>query len=117
MALGPRHALLLTWLNEPDDRPRFHGDDGLAAELNRAVIGQVDEQWFHHPARRPTTLAADLLAERACGALGRYLFPEYGYQDVVRSQRRVDTFRNLEQMIEDPIPGELRVAGVRRNAA
>jgi hypothetical protein len=43
--------------------------------------------------------------------------PGYGYQAVAESQRRVDTLKNLEHMIETPVPSELRVAGVRRVAA
>ena len=117
MALDPHHALVLTWLNEPDDGPRILGDDQLAAELNRAVIGQTDEQWFHHPARRPTTLTPPLLTTQACGPVGRRLFPDYGYQDVVQSQRRLDTLRNLQRVIKDPFSCELRIAGVRRRAA
>jgi hypothetical protein len=116
MALDPCHALVLTWLNEPDDGMRLSGNDRLAAELNRAVIGQADKQWFHHPARRPITLTPPLLTNKACGPIGPELFPEHRPDDFVHSQRRLDTFRNLKRMIEKPVPGELRVAGVRRAA-
>ena len=116
MALGPRHALVLTWLNEPDEGLRLPGNDWLAAELNHAVVGQADTQWFHHPVRRPTTLLPPLLDIRAAGPLGPQLFPDHSPDDLIHSQRRLDTFRNLERMIENPVPGELRVAGVRRAA-
>src|SRR4051794_38069288 len=56
MALGPHHALLLSWRDEPDARTIARGDDRVAAQLNRATIAQADEQWFHHPSRRATTL-------------------------------------------------------------
>jgi hypothetical protein len=112
MALDPRHALLMTWLNEPDDGPMFHGTDRVAAELNRAVIGQADEQWFHHPARRPTTLTPGTTPEQGCGAIGRLLFRDYDHESALCSQRRLDTLENLESMIEGQISGDLRVAGV-----
>jgi hypothetical protein len=117
MALDPRHALLLTWLNEPDDGPRLVGDDHLSTQLNRAVIGQADEQWFHHPARRPTTLTSSMLADRQCDAIGRLVIPGYGSEEAKCSQRRLDTVRNIEHMIEHRVPGELRIASVRRAAA
>jgi hypothetical protein len=116
MALDPSHALVLTWLNEPDDGLRLPGNDWVAAELNHAVIGQADAQWFHHPVRRPTTLIPPLLDIRVAGPVGPQLFPDHSPNDLVHSRRRVDTFRNLKRMIENPVPGELRVAAVGRAA-
>ena len=117
MALDPRHALVLTWLNEPDDGPRVRGDDWLAAQLNGTVIKQADDQWFHHPVRRPTTLVPSPTLEQPTGPIGGQLFPGYDSAAAAVSRRRVDTLANLERMIENPVPGQLRVAGVRRNPA
>jgi hypothetical protein len=116
MALDPRRVLLLTWMNVPDDGPRIRGSDEIAAELNRVVIGQADEQWFHHPSRRATTLSTSFDL-KSCGPVARTLFPGYGYDAVMQSQRRMDTLRNLEDMVEEGAAGELRIAGVKRSVA
>jgi hypothetical protein len=60
-AIGPKHALLLTWGDGANDGQRVGCDDQIAAQLNRAVIRQADTEWFHHPARRPTTFIAPVL--------------------------------------------------------
>jgi hypothetical protein len=117
MPLDPRRALLLTWRNLPDDAPTIRVRDDIAVQLNRAVIGQADQQWFHHPDRRPTTLDATFAADGVCRAIGRMLLPGYGYDEAIGSQRRLDTLHNLQTMVEDRVPGELRIAGVKRAAA
>jgi hypothetical protein len=85
IATSPRQALVLTWLDEPDDLPPRHGTDALAAQLNRAVISQADQEWFHHPARRPTTLIPPLLASTGCAPVGRLLYSHYNSRYAERS--------------------------------
>jgi hypothetical protein len=115
--LDPSHALLLTWLNEPDDGPALPCGDQIAAELNRAVIGQVDKDWFHHPERRPTTVTASNLRPGGCGLIGRALLHGYTAEQARDSRRRHDAARNLDQMIDEEITDRLIVAGVGRAAA
>jgi Protein of unknown function (DUF4238) len=117
IATNPQQALVLTWLDEPDDTPPHRGTDELAAQLNRAVISQADQEWFHHPARRPTTLTPPLFASSGCAPLGRLLHAHYDARYAEQSRRRADTTANLEQMIEEGISDEMRVVSVARTAA
>lgn len=117
LALGPRHALLMTWLDEPDDGPAVRGGHDEAAQLNRAVIGQADREWFHHPARRPTTLTPPLLQADRCGPLGREVLPAYDWRKALDSRRRRETAANLEQMVENRVNDHVRIVSVRRHAA
>jgi hypothetical protein len=114
IALGSRHALLLTWLNEPCDGPVIHAGDDVAAELNRAVIGQEDQEWFHHPERRPTRLIAPLFYEVAtCGLLGRRLLADYDYESAVASPRRWRALRNLDRMVEEDVKDRVEIVAVK----
>jgi hypothetical protein len=117
IAVGPRHALLLTWLNEPcDDGIALAGDD-VAAHLNRAVICQREDEWFHHPDRRPTTLVAPLFSEVVdCRLLGRQLLPGYDYEAAVSSPRRWKALGNLDRMVERDIKDRVEIVSVESAA-
>jgi Protein of unknown function (DUF4238) len=99
--IGPRHALLFTWSDGTRDGIRVRGDDGMAAELNRAVTAQADTQWFHHPSRRPTTFAAPFLQPRTCSAIGRALLPGYGWERALVSRRRIATAAMIDQDLNE----------------
>jgi hypothetical protein len=115
--LGPRHELVLTWQDEPSSEQPVTGTYELATQLNRAAIAQADRHWFHHPARRPTTLTALDLASKECRPVGRTFIPGYGSGAALSSRRRADTAMLLEQMIEDNPVGEIRIVRVRSPAA
>jgi hypothetical protein len=117
IAVGPRHALLLTWLNKPCDVGILHAGDDVAAHLNRAVIGQRENEWFHHPERRPTTLIAPLFSEvSTCGLLGRRLLPGYDYEAAVSSPLRWKAQSNLDRMVERDIKDRVEIVSVKRVA-
>lgn len=115
--VGPRHALLMTWLSEPDDGPPLRVGDDIAANLNRSVIAQADKEWFHHPARRPTTLVPGDFAIAGCSPLGSALLDRYDRAHAHGSRRRVDAGVGLERLIEEGQTGQMIVAGVRRVSA
>jgi hypothetical protein len=111
-AIGPRHALLFTWLDEPSDEGvRYAGDD-VAAQLNRAVIAQADKEWFHHPNRRPTTLTAGELDSRICRPIAPMLLPGYGSQYASASRRRADATSAVLDLLESGRPAEVRITRV-----
>jgi len=113
-AIGPNRALLFTWLNDVESkRPVFACDD-FAAELNRAVIGQADKEWFHHPERRATRLKRDDLNVEVCSSLGHQFIPEYSTRYALESPRRIHASELVNRMIEDQIVDEFHVARVRR---
>lgn len=97
--LSPRHLLLMTWLNEPGFG-RVRADEQIAALANRTTIGQADRQWFHHPARKPTTLLASDLSDRGCRPIGAMFVPGYGWQVARDSPRRAHTRHSIEYAIE-----------------
>jgi hypothetical protein len=114
IAIGPRHALLLTWLNEPCGGPALRAGDDVAAELNRATIGQQDQEWFHHPARRPTRLIAPLFSEiAACGSLGRKLLAGYDFESATASPRRWRALANLHRMVEKGTKDRVEIVAVK----
>jgi uncharacterized protein DUF4238 len=100
VALGPELALLCTWRDGPDSGPPFAGNEQLAAELNRAVIGQRDEEWFYRPGRRPNTITTANFDPNGCHPIGRLVLPGYGIEDVRNSVRHRETTRNVESMVE-----------------
>lgn len=117
LAVGPRHALVFTWHDEPSPKAVVRGRDEIAAQLNRAVIAQADRDWFHHPARRPTTLTPPDLGSKVCLPVGSRLIAGYGAEAARSSSRRADTAANVERMIEDEITDQIRVVRVRPVAA
>jgi len=110
--IHPRRALLFTWANEPDTRDTVDGTHDMAANMNRAVIGQADREWFHHPERRATRLGIDGLPSFECRPLGRLLLPDYGTEAAIKSQRRFDATKCINEMIEHRAKGKMRVARV-----
>lgn len=113
--VGPRHALLLTWHDGLADGTVIRADDGIAAQLNRAVVGQADEQWFYHPDRRPTTLIPRNLGDASCSAIGRTLIPGYGWHAAIASDRRARAATILRQ--PDHGAADIRVAKRQLRAA
>jgi hypothetical protein len=95
-----------------DEAPLIRGTDRIATQLNFGTVAQADREWFHHPARRPTTLDPADLSSGPLRPLGREVLRPYGRDEAIASQRRVDAAKNLTQMIEDRNGGELRVVRV-----
>jgi hypothetical protein len=111
-ALGPDTALVCTWMDRPDGEPPIPGDEAVAAQLNRAVIGQADGEWFYRPGRRPTTITADNFQPFGCRPVGRLFLADYGAAHVRGSRRRAETMRNAETMIETDTRGRVVIAKV-----
>lgn len=60
--VSPRHAILMTWCDEPDDEaPRISCARQDAAALNAFTIAQAERQWFHRPGREPPRASGSLL--------------------------------------------------------
>ena len=116
-AVGPRHALLFTWRDEPSASTAIEGSDEIAAQLNRAVIAQADREWFHHPARRPTRLTPPILEAGRCVPIGRIVHPDYTWETALTSRRRAETAISVERMVEDDVDGEVRVVRIGPRAA
>jgi hypothetical protein len=116
-ALTPRHALVMAWIDEPDDGPVMNGDDALAAQLNRAVIAQADEQWFHHPARRPVRLIPPDLHAASCEPVSHRLHAGYDAVAASSSQRRIQAGANLDELIELQTANMVKTVAIERTTA
>lgn len=60
MALTPSRAIVLTWLDEPNDLPPMRGHPHLARQLNHSTRLQAEKQWFSRPGSSPAVRDADL---------------------------------------------------------
>lgn len=94
LALTPRHALVMSWLDAPDGDPVVQGAFEQASNLNASAATQADTQWFHHPRRVPVQIVAPAM-EPSCGPLSVTLFPGYDTAAAERSQR----FRKAHDII------------------
>ena len=115
--IDPRRALIFTWANRPDTPKPVRASYDIAADLNRAVIAQLDNEWFHHPSRRPTCLPLTGIPTSECRPIGRLLVPGYGPTQALRSKRREHAEECLSRMIRDQVVDGFHVARVVRAAA
>jgi hypothetical protein len=100
--IDPNRLLLFTWANSLDTPAPLPGSDDIAADLNRATIGQAEQEWFHHPERRPTRLhRSGVFAVEECAPIGRRLLPDYGSAPALQSPRRREAERCIERMTEE----------------
>jgi hypothetical protein len=54
LPLSPRHAVLMTWADKPDEEDAVvPGTRDAAANLNAFTVATADRQWFHRPGRIP----------------------------------------------------------------
>jgi len=107
-ALDRRHALLLTWRDEPDgDRVRV--DEELVTSLNAFARGQAKYQWFHHPDIEP------LVHSRPSRPISPELFDGYGPQAVATSERRRILDRELQPKIGQKSDRQITVVTMDRH--
>jgi hypothetical protein len=94
--VSPCHALLMTWLDLPDDvAPTVIGNKEIAASVNAFTVAEAEHQWFHLPGVTAPRASGQLLpvAPRLVG----------GYSDDVArgSLRRNETSRRIQHKIGD----------------
>jgi hypothetical protein len=99
--MTPRRALLMTWLDEPDDEAgRVQGNRDLAARINAFVIASADRQWFHVP---------DVAVPRATGQLvpiSAGLIKGYGMAAAANSDRRSEANKLIQPKIGANVIGD-----------
>ncbi len=106
--LDPRHALLMTWLDAPEDRLWLPGERAHAASINCAVKQQALEEWFCQPGPTPPFMAGRVLnadrfsmLEEQTFLISESLLPGYTVDHAAASKRRQDTIGILTKLIED----------------
>jgi hypothetical protein len=106
--VDPRHALLLTWWDVPEDQPPIRADREVLRDLNAAVIGQADRQWFHRPGPVPPHGA------RPHRPIASRLLRAYDVGAANRSRRREFAIDTVKSMIESrEMPTQMRFVKVR----
>jgi len=119
IALDPRHALVMCWLDEPYAKDPVPGDYRVAANLNIATAGQAEKHAYW-----PSEVQVPFVCAPEVGGLSDVvslsLSPRYTLAAVRRSRRRERTRAILEGMIEEGIkmPGKIETVSVtQRDAA
>jgi hypothetical protein len=83
LPLSPRHAVLMTWADWPDDEStRVRGSRHHARNFNALTVAAADRHWFHLPGARPPVGSGKFLP------LSLELVPGYTPDACARSRRR-----------------------------
>ncbi len=89
--VSSHHAILLTWLDLPDDEaPIANGTKDIAANLNAFTVADAEHQWFHVPGVTPPRASGQLLP------VAPYLLPASRADLVRESVRRNETNRRIQ---------------------
>lgn len=83
LPLSPTRAVLMTWVDYPDDEhARVRGTRDHAANLNAFTVASADRQWFHRPGAPPPRASGNLRP------LSLQLVPGYTAAAAAASRRR-----------------------------
>ena len=86
LPLSPKHAVLMTWADKPDDvDTRCRGTRTHAGNFNGFTVPTADRQWFHQPGSTPPRASGKLLP------LSTQLITGYTAQAAATSRRRQRT--------------------------
>jgi hypothetical protein len=94
--VSPWYALLMTWLDLPDDdAPMVKGNRDIAANLNAFTVAEAEHQWFHRPGETMPIASGQLLPVSPVLARG------YSADLALRSRRHHETNQRIQQKIGD----------------
>jgi hypothetical protein len=117
IAIDPRHALLLTWLDDADNIRDIatigHRD---ACALNWSVAAQADAECFHHPQGSMPTVCPPFAGPDSY-PLGPSVHPGYDDDAAMRSSRRTQAAHRVDHMIENEISNVIETLSVTRQEA
>jgi hypothetical protein len=117
IAIDPKHALLLTWLDDADNiRDTATIDHRDACALNWSVAAQADAECFHHPNGSMPTVCPPFAGPDSY-PLGPGVHPGYDDDAALRSKRRAGAVEKVEHMIENQIANRIETLSVTREAA
>jgi hypothetical protein len=106
--IGPRHALLFSWLDEPIDARRIELPLPAVCDLNLSVASQAESEVYYHPADTPQVACASVMPG-ACSPLAPRLLPGYGPDAARTSLRRRHADAMVHELIENEIANEVRI--------
>jgi hypothetical protein len=107
--LDPKHALIMSWLDDYDPEDWANGNMRIAADINRSVAGHCDVEYFHKPGVEPPFVVPPFMATGECNPISGWLHPGYSSPKARSSVRRARAGEVLHRMIEDEVTHEIRV--------
>lgn len=102
--LDPQHALIMSWLDAPEDHRWRDVSLAVAADLNRSVMGRADADVFHYLGLKPPTVAPPFLPTNECRSIASALHLGYSMDAAATSERRARTAKIVLRMIEEQGP-------------
>lgn len=109
MPLTPSFAVIASWADRREARITVEAGEAEAVNLNLATIGLARRHWFSTPRRLPALPDPLVLEQRHSTPLTTTLIPGYGYDAIVRSDRRKRTFETIERKIEEGSAGKMTI--------
>ena len=109
--IGPRHALLFTWLDEPIHQEIIELPFAAVCDLNLSVASQAESEVYYRPGDRPPVVCPPFMPG-PCSPISPRLFPRYR-PDIARdSLRRRNADAAMRDLIDNEITNEVRIARV-----
>jgi hypothetical protein len=94
--LSRSHALLMTWLDLPDDQASIvKAAKDTAANFNAFTVAEAEHQWFHLRGVTPPRASGQLLP------IAPRLLPGYSVDLALASRRRTEANRRVQQKVGD----------------
>jgi hypothetical protein len=106
--ISPHLALLMTWVDEPDDHQPVAATPQHAAELNAFTISQAERQWMHQPGTVPPVATGTLTP------LSREFETSYTVATVEASLRRQAAGCYLHRVRKKRFVSDIEIVDVAR---
>lgn len=106
--IGPRHALLFSWFDEPIDAGHVELPLAAVCDLNLSVASQAESEVYYHPADTPQIVCPPAMPG-PCNPLAPRLLAGYGPDAARISQRRRHADAMLHELIENEITNKVHI--------
>lgn len=105
--VGPRHALLFTWHDQPHPEHALAAAYEFACDLNRATVTQALRELYYRPGDAPPLLRPPFMPA-PCRAIGPGVLQGYTTDAALASERRSRADAILRALIEDNVVDQVR---------
>lgn len=109
--IGPRHALLFSWHDEPIHPQMVPLPFAAVCDLNLSVASQAEHEIYHHLADAPPLVCPPFMPG-PCAPIAPQLFSGYGPEAARNSIRRRHADAMIRELIENEIADEVRILRV-----
>lgn len=104
--VDPHHAIVMSWLDQPEGENVVDGDLAMAADINLAAGARTDTEFFWKPGIDPPLACPPWLP--ACSPLSGSIHPGYGTEMALASERRRRANAMLLELVNGEISSEIR---------